>query len=335
MGILRLLCAAFGSSTAVEGGLGMFLGFSAGSLSSRKKKDLNLATKFLNKEAFSLMRSSLLNYSNIQKKYSIVPNDKLRKCPTTVQPLPLPLFPLNFFAYISFDEGNGRRVAMKNRLASHRVFWSSTRLFVFIMCICRQAVFGQHPLVSEPEQQPTNKFEFEKSAFEQRQTESAASSWFDVTYYGLNLDLSTNPGYLKGDVNIIGICRQDNSQSLTLDLMNTMHIDSVQVNGQGCPFMQMSSSFDITLDHSYQSGEILSTDVFYEGVPVPTGFGSFEFDSHAGVPWVYSLSEPYGARDWWPCKNTQSDKADSADITVTCDSTYKVGSEGVLVSVVN
>ena len=50
---------------------------------------------------------------------------------------------------------------------------------------------------------------------------------------------------------------------------------------------------------------------------------------------MYSLSEPYGARDWWPCKNTQSDKADSADITVTCDSTYKVGSEGVLVSVVN
>ena len=180
-----------------------------------------------------------------------------------------------------------------------------------------------------------NKFEFEKSAFQQRQTESAASSWFDVTYYGLNLDLSTNPGYLKGDVNIVGICRQDNSQLLTLDLMNTMHIDSVQVNGQGCSFTQLTSSFDITLDHSYQSGELLSTDVFYEGVPVPTGFGSFEFDSHSGVPWVYSLSEPYGARDWWPCKNGQSDKADSADITVTRDSTYKVASEGVLASVVN
>ena len=180
-----------------------------------------------------------------------------------------------------------------------------------------------------------NKFEFEKSAYEQRQTESAASSWFDVTYYGLNLDLSTNPGYLKGDVSIVGICRQDNSLSLTLDLMNTMHIDSVLVNGQECSFMQFSSSFDITLDHSYQSGEILSADVFYEGTPVPTGFGSFEFNSHSGVPWVYSLSEPYGARDWWPCKNSQSDKADSADITVTCDSTFKVGSEGVLASVVN
>ena len=74
---------------------------------------------------------------------------------------------------------------MKYKVASHRGFWSSARLFVFIMCIRRHAAFGQHPLVSEPEQQPTNKFEFEKSAFEQRQAESAASSWLDVTYLWL------------------------------------------------------------------------------------------------------------------------------------------------------
>ncbi|MGD0037840.1 MAG: M1 family aminopeptidase, partial [Bacteroidota bacterium] len=65
------------------------------------------------------------------------------------------------------------------------------------------------------------------------------------------------------------------------------------------------------------------------------GFGSFVFDSHSGVPWVHSLSEPYGAKDWWPCKNDPSDKADSADIIITCDSNLKAGSEGTLVSVVN
>ncbi|MGA7162043.1 MAG: M1 family aminopeptidase [Bacteroidota bacterium] len=210
------------------------------------------------------------------------------------------------------------------------------RLLPVIVCLCRQAVFGQALFNSEPEQELLlHKFDFEKAGFVQRQAESAASSWFDVTYYGLNLDISTNPGYLKGDVKIGGICRQDNSQILTLDLMNVMHIDSVHVNGQQSPFIQNISSFDITLDRSYSSGEPLLTDVFYEGIPAATGFGSFEFTSHSGVPWVYSLSEPYGARDWWPCKNTESDKADSADIIVTCDSAFKVGSEGVLVSVVN
>jgi aminopeptidase N len=107
------------------------------------------------------------------------------------------------------------------------------------------------------------------------------------------------------------------------------------VNGQVKLFTQNSSSFDIFLARSYTIGEILSVDVFYEGIPIATGFGSFVFSSHSGVPWVYSLSEPYGAKDWWPCKNDPSDKADSADIIVTCDSTLKVGSEGTLVSVVN
>ena len=47
-------------------------------------------------------------------------------------------------------------------------------------------------------------------------------------------------------------------------------------------------------------------------------------------PWIWSLSEPYGARDWWPCKDHQLDKADSADIIVTCPNGLKVGSNGLL-----
>ncbi len=227
---------------------------------------------------------------------------------------------------------------MAPKLKYHRMIRTHACMFLSVICLCQQLVLGQTPFVSEPDREHSaNKLGFEKTAFgrQQMSTETAASSWFDVTYYGLNLDVTTHPNYLKGKVNIIGICRQDSSRVLTLDLMNTMHVDSVQINDQGNPFIQHSSSFDVTLDRSYQSGEILSVNVFYGGAPIPTGFGSFEFDSHSDVPWVYSLSEPYGARDWWPCKNDQADKADSADIIVTCDSTYKVGSQGVLVSVVN
>ena len=54
-GILRLLCAAFGSWMAVEEGSEIVLRFSAWGLSSRKKKDFNLPTKFVNKEAYSLI----------------------------------------------------------------------------------------------------------------------------------------------------------------------------------------------------------------------------------------------------------------------------------------
>jgi aminopeptidase N len=47
---------------------------------------------------------------------------------------------------------------------------------------------------------------------------------------------------------------------------------------------------------------------------------------------MWSLSEPYGARDWWPCKNGLDDKADSIDVMVTHPSIYKAASNGLLQS---
>jgi len=207
-----------------------------------------------------------------------------------------------------------------------------------LICIIYSGAYTQTSFDSENKQELflqtlTN----EKTVYHRQQVfaETAASIWFDVTYYRLALEVFTRPSNLKGKVTITGVCRTDNAQTLTLDLKNNMQVDSVLVNGKVSLFTQYSKSFDISLSHSSVTGEVLSIDVFYKGIPIATGLGSFFFDSHAGVPWVYSLSEPYGAKDWWPCKDDPSDKADSADIIITCDSTLKVGSEGILVSVIN
>jgi aminopeptidase N len=47
---------------------------------------------------------------------------------------------------------------------------------------------------------------------------------------------------------------------------------------------------------------------------------------------MWSLSEPYGSRDWWPCKNGLDDKADSIDVLVTNPIAYKAASNGLLQS---
>ncbi len=164
------------------------------------------------------------------------------------------------------------------------------------------------------------------------QIHSQASLWFDVTYYLLQLNVETSPQLLEGNVTVSGICTTDSASLLTLDLMNTMQIDSVIMNGAQTPFIQYASSFSITLDRTYRRGEKISAEIYYRGSPVATGFGSFVFSSHNGVPWVWTLSEPFGARDWWPCKDEPGDKADSADIIVTCDSNLVAGSNGILVS---
>ncbi|HUN66476.1 MAG TPA: M1 family aminopeptidase [Bacteroidota bacterium] len=154
----------------------------------------------------------------------------------------------------------------------------------------------------------------------------------DATYYRLDLKITATPSYVRGNVTMNARSRIDGLSLIALDLMSALTVDSVLVNGSQAQFMQSSVSIGIALDRTYNTGESFTTRVYYHGVPGSSGFGSFEFSSHNGTPWIWSLSEPYGAKDWWPCNDHPHDKVDSADIFITTDSSYKVGSNGVLVS---
>lgn len=57
----------------------------------------------------------------------------------------------------------------------------------------------------------------------------------------------------------------------------------------------------------------------YHGVPpVSAGFGAFQLTKHDSVvPLLATLSQPYGARDWWPCFQTLGYKSDTTSVHVT------------------
>jgi aminopeptidase N len=213
-----------------------------------------------------------------------------------------------------------------------------TRIFnLAIFCI----VFLT-PIFSQDEKIPLEKknlFLREKSRYQtlflQEPTKTMSTSAIDVAYYGLELTVTTSPQYLRGKVTINAVCKQNGLAAISLDLMNALTVDSVIVGGTRTSRTQYTSFFDMTLDRTYNTGEMIEAEIYYQGVPGSSGFGSFEFSSHSTVPWVWTLSEPYGAKDWWPCNDHPSDKADSADITVTTNSTYKVGANGKLLSVID
>jgi Aminopeptidase N len=77
--------------------------------------------------------------------------------------------------------------------------------------------------------------------------------------------------------------------------------------------------------------------VFYHGIPGTSGFGSFTFGTTPinRQPAIYTLSEPYGSKDWWPCKDTPADKADSADIWITVSTEMIPVSNGNLIDIIN
>ena len=160
-------------------------------------------------------------------------------------------------------------------------------------------------------------------------------SSINVTYYGLNLTLTYSPNYLKGIVTVNAKSMENNLTNFFFDLQDPLLVDSVLLNGTKIPFIHSLAKLNINLPRSYNYGEQFSLVIYYQGIPGSSGFGSFEFGSHNNQPAIWSLSEPYGASDWFPCKDTPADKADSSDVWVTCSNSLIAASNGTLQAVVD
>ncbi|MGE5812276.1 MAG: M1 family aminopeptidase [Ignavibacteria bacterium] len=166
--------------------------------------------------------------------------------------------------------------------------------------------------------------------FKDNKTNYPGDPSFDAIYYKLNLNVSYSPNNLNGEVTVTGKSARSNLSRIYLDLSNNLFVDSVKGETGILSYTHSGSKLNINLENSLAAGELFNIDVYYHGVPQYTGLGSFVFDLHNGQPSIWTLSEPYGARDWWPCKDTPADKADSSDVWITCSSNLTGVSNGVL-----
>jgi aminopeptidase N len=158
-----------------------------------------------------------------------------------------------------------------------------------------------------------------------------ASNNFDAKYYRCEWEVDPAVRYIKGKVTLYYVMMSSGS-NITLDLMAPLVVDSVTQRNVQLSKQQANNTVQVNFPLQVNAGTLDSVSIYYQGVPPNTGFGSFIQDQHAGVPVMWSLSEPYGARDWWPCKNGLDDKADSIDIIVTAPAQYKAASNGILQS---
>lgn len=159
----------------------------------------------------------------------------------------------------------------------------------------------------------------------------------DIGYYKLKLDISPTQKYLNGEATV-SLKATASISGCFLDLKNTLRVDSVKLGAKKLAFTHQSNKINITLDKTYTSNEVLTLVVYYQGTPVASAYGSFTFANHnSGTPSpiVWTLSEPYGAPDWFPCKDTPADKADSSDVWVTMPKQYVSVSNGSLIKVVD
>lgn len=160
-------------------------------------------------------------------------------------------------------------------------------------------------------------------------------SGFDAIHYRINLRINESTQQISGHATMTARARANSFDSPTLNLLIDMIVDSVTSQGQAILWSHVGSFLYVTLPHVYNLDEEFEVTVFYHGHPTEGGFQGFAFDTHVGIPIISTLSEPYMAQSWWPCKDTPSDKADSVDMIVTVNSAFYAASNGLLRDSVN
>jgi aminopeptidase N len=155
---------------------------------------------------------------------------------------------------------------------------------------------------------------------------------YDIIYNRLEWTVDPAVNYIEGMVTAYFKPTKADFQTLHLDCAATLTINAVEYHGMQIPSTLMGTDIlQIDLPEEIAVGQIDSLTISYEGTPPSSGFGSFNQSTHNGVPILWTLSEPYGSKDWWPCKQDLNDKIDSVDIIVRTPQAYRAASNGVLI----
>ncbi len=156
-----------------------------------------------------------------------------------------------------------------------------------------------------------------------------ASNNFEIYYSNCVWKVDPAIRFIEGKVTHY-ITVNSSTNFITFDLSKDLMVDSVRLRNQKLNFVQANNdALSIQLNTTLLAQQKDSVTIFYKGIPGSSGFGSFIQTTHNNVPVIWTLSEPYGSKDWWPCRNGLDDKIDSIDIAIIHPSMYTATSNGV------
>ena len=160
-----------------------------------------------------------------------------------------------------------------------------------------------------------------------------AQTNYDVTFYDIWMRVNDTAEVLYGKVTFEAKAAENGVSSVEVDLYSNMTIDSIVAPSGTLSYTRSGNKVTVNLGQSYNLDEPFDFDFWYHGTPVAGGFQAFEFGSHNGDPAITTLSEPYFARTWWPCKDRMDDKPDSMRTHIEVDTSLYCASNGTLDSI--
>lgn len=159
---------------------------------------------------------------------------------------------------------------------------------------------------------------------------------YDVRFYFLDLNIERNSTIISGSTTISSTVTAPNLDTFAFELNNNLVIDSIMANNQNLTYTRISGMSYAVLPNSLLQNADFSVTIYYHGDASIVGASAIGdgFATDVSPSWgnevTWSLSEPYSAYEWFPCKQFLQDKADSAWVFITTDAANKAGSNGVL-----
>lgn len=154
----------------------------------------------------------------------------------------------------------------------------------------------------------------------------------DIKFYHIDIGIAIDSAYLAGNVYIKLEPAISNLSTLKLNLHSSLIVDSITMNVTG--FSHQNDEISITLDSVYNTGDPVELQIFYHGIPVlANNTKGLRYETHGnGEPVIATLSTPFLAHYWWPCKDGPGDKADSVFVDITIKDTTIGGYQVIALS---
>ncbi len=159
-------------------------------------------------------------------------------------------------------------------------------------------------------------------------------SWWDVSYYDLNVTIDLPSQSIEG-WNRITYEVLEPATEMQIDLQVPMEIDRIVQDGREVEYRRDGNAFFVTLEADQEAGQTKQITVYYHGTPPaainPPWDGGFIWrEDLAGNPWVATANQGLGASVWWPTKDLQSAEPDSQRVAITVPDPFVDVSNGRL-----
>ncbi|MCE7991903.1 MAG: M1 family metallopeptidase [Roseivirga sp.] len=146
-------------------------------------------------------------------------------------------------------------------------------------------------------------------------------SWWDLTYYHLDIEVDPETRFIKGS-NTVQYEVLEPYQRLQIDLQAPLKITSVTQHDRKLEVVKEGSAHFIKLIHPQQKGQVNEIVITYEGnprvSPNPPWSGGLTWQKDSNDKHFIATScQGDGASLWWPNKDHMYDEVDSMLISVT------------------